>query len=239
MNNNEFLKILIKGFKKYTETGSNSTEKLKIIHGAIKIDLQDLLITNNDLQYGVIGMDTNGGKELKVAGRYITDKSVDIAVIERNKYVGVLEFKFVMQNYSQNSNNYFENMLGQTANMKTCNIPCFQIFVSFENLPYFKDDGKISKIETLSEHNLEKYIMLSKDNEELYFHSPNKTLLIILKNDKIRSSIVGKTKKEYFDLFKSDFNIMYSDKRFNFGNLVIYNDYEKFIKKVVHKIKSI
>jgi hypothetical protein len=144
-----------------------------------------------------------------------------------------------MQNYSQNSNNYFEMMLGQTANMRTMDIPCFQIIVLFENVPYFKDNNGIEKVEILTTHNLEKYIRLSNDNEQTYFHSPNKTLLIILKCDKINSSIIGMTKSQYFQLLQNDCNISYSNKVFNFGDLVIYNDYEKFIKKVIHRIKSI
>ncbi|MDR3290259.1 MAG: hypothetical protein LBT02_03165, partial [Rickettsiales bacterium] len=82
MNNQEFLRVLIKGFKKFTQTGSNSNEKLKVIHGAIKHDLQNRLSSEGDIQYGVIGLDVDGGKEQKVPGRYITDKSVDICVIE-------------------------------------------------------------------------------------------------------------------------------------------------------------
>jgi hypothetical protein len=144
-----------------------------------------------------------------------------------------------MQNYAQNSPNYFENMLGQTANMQANNIPCFQILVVFEQSPYFGDDGRIKKIETLSKHNLEKYIVLSRDNEDTFFHSPNKTLVIILKNPKIDSLIIGKTKQQYFNYINNTPIILnYSNQLFNFGDLVIYNNYEKFIKKVVHKIKS-
>ena len=60
-------------------------------------------------------------------GRYI-NKNVDIVIYKRTVIAGI-GVKFVMQNYSQNSNNYFENMLGETANIRSKNIPYFQIFV--------------------------------------------------------------------------------------------------------------
>jgi hypothetical protein len=52
-----------------------------------------------------------------------------------------------MQNYSQNSNNYFENMLGETANIRSSNIPYFQIFIIPDEIPYYKKEkGKILRL---------------------------------------------------------------------------------------------
>lgn len=64
------------------------------------------------------------GKEMKLDGRYI-DKVVDITILKNSKPIAGIGVKFVMQNYSQNSNNYFENMLGETANIRCANIPYF------------------------------------------------------------------------------------------------------------------
>ena len=87
-----------------------------------------------------------------------------------------------MQNYSQNSNNYFENMLGETANIRAAKCPYFQIFIILDKLPYYKKDTtkSIQKWETFTEHNASKYVTLSKDNIDVFFHTPNKTLIYVV-----------------------------------------------------------
>ena len=118
MDNQEFL-VVGNSFKKFLETGSRSNEKLKILHGAIAKDLKSRLGN----RYLIQSLGIGNGKEI-IAG------------------IGV---KFVMQNYSQNSNNYFENMLGETANIRCANILYFQIFIIPDKLPYYKNDGTFQK----------------------------------------------------------------------------------------------
>lgn len=120
MNNEEFLSLIGDSFKKYLYTGSRSNEKLKILHGGIAKDLQNRL--GNDYQICSLGI--GNGKEVKLNGRY-TEKVVDITIKKAGKSVAGIGVKFIMQNYSQNSNNYFENMLGETANIRCANIPYF------------------------------------------------------------------------------------------------------------------
>ena len=94
MDNQKFLTVVRDSFKKFLETGSRSNEKLKILHGAIANDLLQRL-----------------GNEETIDGRYL-DKKVDITILKDGNPIAGIGVKFVMQNYSQNSNNYFENMLG-------------------------------------------------------------------------------------------------------------------------------
>ena len=122
MDNQEFLTVVGNSFKKFLETGSRSNEKLKILHGAIAEDLKERLGNG----YYVQSLGVGNGKELKLYGRYI-DKAVDITILKNCNPIAGIGVKFVMQNYSQNSNNYFENMLGETANIRCANIPYFQI----------------------------------------------------------------------------------------------------------------
>lgn len=144
-----------------------------------------------------------------------------------------------MSNYKQNSNNYFENMLGETANIRSAKIPYFQIFIIPDSIPYFKKGGEIAKPEKINEHNLKKYIVLSKDNVTEFLHTPNKTLVFIvhIQNNDGRKFA---DKKEYEEFYLSnEFDITVSDLKFDFGNSVIYNNYETFIQKVVYTIKSL
>jgi hypothetical protein len=117
---------------------SRSTAKLKPLHGAIAQDIANRLGNN----YIVKSQGYGDDKEASIKGRYV-DKMVDITIKDRSTRhdVAGIAVKFVMQNYSQNSNNYFENMLGETANIRTANCPYFQIFIILDKLPYYKNSG--------------------------------------------------------------------------------------------------
>ena len=165
-------------------------------------------------------------------------KKVDITIKKENKAIAGIAVKFVMQNYSQNSNNYFENMLGETANIRCNHIPYFQIFIILDKLPYYNKDGEIRKWELFTQHNISKYEALSNDEIETYYHTPNKTLIFVIH---IPDNENLKTKKEYLSFYKeTNFNIELSKNKYNdFGNSVILNDYETFINKVFHTIMAL
>ena len=150
--------------------------------------------------------------------------------------------KFVMQNYAQNSNNYFENMLGETANIRASSTPYFQIFIIPEVLPYFKDSGEIGRWEEFSEYHMKKYCALAKDNTAIFPHTPNKTLLYVVQIHPKANSV--QTKTEYFNYYKDlipkltikSADCSYPD--FELGGTVIINDYQAFINKVYHTIMA-
>lgn len=233
MDNQEFLTVVGNSFKKFLETGSRSNEKLKILHGAIAKDLKNRL----GLGYSVQSLGIGNGKEMKIDGRYI-DKAVDITILKGTKTIAGIGVKFVMQNYSQNSNNYFENMLGETANIRCANIPYFQIFIIPDKLPYYKNDGTFQKWEEFSSHNSSKYITLSKDDIQTSIHTPTKTLLFVVHLPEIKEDI--KDKKEYVNCYSNYDNMYVRESQVQYGNFssaVIYNDYEDFASKVVHYIQ--
>lgn len=236
MNNSQFLAILKKSFIKYLETGARSNKKLGILHGAISADLQERL---NDNNYSVYSLGYGLEKEHKINGRYV-DKAVDITVEENSEPVAGIAVKYVMSNYSQNSNNYFENMLGETANIRCAKIPYFQIFIIPDKIPYFDKDGNISKWETINKHNLNKYIKLSNDDIDTYLHTPNKTLVFIVHIQDKNSDAKIFNWQTYVDYYSNnDFDMTKSALSLNFGSTIVYNDYDKFIDKVVHAIKSL
>ncbi len=233
MDNQEFLTVVGSSFKKFLETGSRSNEKLKILHGAIARDLKERLGTG----YYVQSLGVGNGKEMKLDGRYI-DKVVDITILKGTQPIAGIGVKFVMQNYSQNSNNYFENMLGETANIRCANIPYFQIFIIPDKLPYYKNDGTIQKWEEFTRHNSSKYITLSNDDIQTSIHTPTKTLLFVVHFPEIRSHVQDKNEyKRYYEQDES-FEVCESPIEYGtFSSAVIHNDYDDFANKVVHYIK--
>lgn len=233
--NQNFLRILKDAFIKCLKSSPRSNEKLKVLHPAIAKDISACF---NDSQYEVNSLSENSKHEKIIAGRYL-DKRVDITVCLNDKPIAGIAVKFVMSNYSQNSNNYFENMLGETANIRSANIPYFQIFCIFDKIPYFDKSGEITKWEEITFHNLDKYIQLSQDNIDCFYHTPNKTLICVAhisapQQNKIHNR---ETYKDYY--CNTQFNLTFSTKNFEFGKAVIYNDYATFINKIVYAIKSI
>ena len=236
MDNTQFLEILKQSFITYLSTSARSNKKLEILHGAISKDLHERL---QDHKYSIYSLGHETGKERKIIGRYI-DKAVDITITEDNKPIAGIAVKYVMSNYSQNSNNYFENMLGETANIRSAKIPYFQIFVIPDKIPYFDKYGAISKWENINEHNLKKYIKMSNDNTNDFLHTPNKTLIFIVHIKDNNPITAVSCKQEYTEYYlHNDFAMTVSALNFDFGNTIIYNDYDKFIQKVVYAIKSV
>jgi hypothetical protein len=239
MNNEQFLDVLTKSFRIYLQTDARSNKKLKVLHPAIANAILKQLNKLSSDNYSVASLDSNGGKEAKIDGRY-HGKKVDIVILNNGNPVAGVAIKFVMRNYSQNSNNYFETMLGETVNIRTNKIPYFQIVIFFEETPYFNKEKKIIKWQKITENNIHKYITLSKDEPKAYFHTPDKTLLYLVK-------------LPHYPAYEDDMYILdfetyknyYKDKRIEISNNakdyifeegIIINDLEKFVKKITHLI---
>jgi len=236
MNNEIFLKVIGKSFLKFLETSARSNKKLEILHGAIAEDIKNRL---GD-EYTVSSLGLGEGKEAKMMGRYI-DKVVDITISKNNQDLAGIAIKFVMNNYSQNSNNYFENMLGETANIRANNKKYFQIIILPEQMPYYNNEGSIKKWEKITDNNIDKYIKLSRDNEDVYFHTPVKTLIFIVKFPDLDINEI-KTKTSYKNYYLNMDNVSLEVSNSiseNFGDRIILNNYEDFIEKVVFSIRSI
>lgn len=226
---------LINSYSKYKEFGERSNKKLVILHGEIAKYIKSKLGET----FSVKSLGFGNGKESKIKGRY-SDKNVDITVLKDDKPIAGIGVKFVMQNYSQNSVNYFENMLGETANIRSNKIAYFQIFVIPEIIPYYKQGGVFKNWETFSLHNAKKYLILSKDDIDTFVHTPTKTLLYVVSLPEIAGKLDKKI--DYVNYYNSieELTIQTSKKDFgNFESSVIFNNYELFIEKIIHYIKSI
>lgn len=233
MANQMFLHSVERSFKAYLEVGtSRSTAKLKPLHGFIA---QDLYIRLGE-DYQIHAQGYGDDHEKVIPGRY-QKKAADIAIYQNGRPLAGIAVKFVMQNYKQNSVNYFEGMLGETANVRCAGIPYFQMLILLDRLPYFsKSGGRLMHWETINQHNLDKYIVLSQDNPAQFFHSPDKTLVFIVH---CQSCPELDAKEAYFDFYRQHPQLELSEFPFeNFGRGVILNDYDRFITKVCHAIQA-
>ncbi len=231
--NKKFLNCIKKSFKKFLESSSGSNKKLKALHPCIANIIKAKLGDG----YTIKSLDENKGKEEKVAGRYY-DKRIDIAIMNNNKCLAGIAVKFVMNNYSQNSNNYFENMLGETANIRTGGIKYFQVLVIPNKIPYFNKQDIINKWEVITKNNLNKYVKLADDNADIFYHTPDKTLIFIIDFPALDKYKI-KNKQQYKSFYINNIDFKIANISTNFGNGVILNDIDKFANKISHLIKSI
>lgn len=234
MNNEGFLTAISKSFNEFIQSGtSRSTRKLKPLHGFIAKDMA----MRFGREYRIVSQGWEDDRETDIQGRYI-DKKVDITILRSDKPVCGIGVKFVMQNNSQNSNNYFENMLGETANIRAGKCPYFQVLVILSKLPYYNRNKEITRWETFSEHNAKKYRILSNDNPDIFYHTPNKTLIYVVdlpENKELR------TLSDYRSYYSQNVPHITASNAIenNFGNAVILNDYETFAEKVYHTVMAL
>lgn len=239
MNNlsQHFIDCLSESFEKFLIYGSNSNKKLYPIHSTIAQDIINMLDSANRYSIKALGIGNN--KEGTLQGRYM-DKKTDIVIYKDQVPICGIAVKFVMQNYSQNSNNYFENMLGETANIRTKGIPYFQVFVILDQLPHYDDKKKIKHWEVFNEHYMKKYVKLSNDNTDLYLHTPNKTLLFVVRPEITNYNLTDRN--EYTNYYLRNPKLTISPTAHLYGRMsqnVILNDYDCFIRKIYHTIMSL
>jgi hypothetical protein len=112
------------------------------------------------------------------------------------------------------------------------------VFILLDKLPYYDKAKNIRKWEEFTAHNAAKYITLSHDNIDAFFHTPNKTLIYIV-HIPPKDSLLTQT--AYMDYYKElDFQVMQSPNSLGcYGNAIIVNNYELFREKVYHTIKAL
>ena len=133
-------------------------------------------------------------------------------------------------------------MLGETANIRASKCPYFQIFIILEKLPYYKNNGELSKWEEFTDHNIIKYCTMSNDDIDVFLHTPNKTLIYVVQVLPEVDEQQIDSKEKYFEYYKLNEPFvkltMHQYPQIKDGGAVIINDYEKFIDKVFYTIKS-
>ena len=237
----KFRKSLEEGYKKYLSVHPRSSKKIEPIHQCIsEIILSKLGGEKKGFSIKSMGIDDN--KEFSVEGKYFS-KNIDITILYNNEPISGLGFKFITSNYKQNSNNYFENMLGETANLKRADFLYGQVLVFKHKMPYYSSDKKtFTKIEHINEKNLAKYVKLHNDNVPLLYHKPDIIFLTFIETGDeaefekvVKLNEQGKPKK----INKSDFHkkqIKRVKVKFIATNKLSKKDFSKetldFLKKV-------
>ena len=161
---NKFLKAINASFAAYNKKGgARSNKKLVPIHKF----LSEIIIEKLRNGYSIKSLGIGDGKEATVDGKYYP-KDLDVAVFKDNKIIATVSFKFVTSNYKQNANNYFEGLMGETANIRRQNIGFAHFLVLRGHTPYYSKNkgnlrGKQKGTEIISEKHLQKYIKLFND----------------------------------------------------------------------------
>lgn len=175
-----FLTAISKTFKAYNTFGARSNKKLIPVHKWFA----DVIEGKLGKDYSVKSLGKDG--EFKLDGKYYP-KTLDISIFRNKKIITAISFKFVTSNYKQNSNNYFENLLGETANIRRVNVGFAHFLVLRSHTPYYDKNkgnlrGKEKKIEILKESDLAKYINLFNDLD--FPHKPEVLGMAIIDFDK-------------------------------------------------------
>ncbi|MGC8579767.1 MAG: hypothetical protein ACP5MB_06890 [bacterium] len=182
-----FIGAINTSFEEYNKKGARSTAKLIPVHSFIAEYLYEQL----GKDYKIYSQGFKRGEEYTIDGKYYPKKEDIVVLNPKNDPLIAISFKFVTSNYKQNSNNYFENLLGETANIRRKNIGFAHLLVLRGHTPYYNKNagnkrGKQIKIEVLTNENIAKYVKLFNDDD--YPHKPDVLgILIVDYNDKTRS----------------------------------------------------
>ncbi len=153
------LSAVQKAYQRYVNSGPRSTSKIKALHGWVIDELESIL----GIDYQIQGLSDSGGGEAKVQGKYYP-KNVDVAIWRSGTTLGVVSVKFVMTNYNQNKTNYFEQQLGETANLRSNDIVFGHIMLRTHPTPYLKRDGVVKQNEQVNDGAIELYARLAQDH---------------------------------------------------------------------------
>lgn len=220
---NNFLSAIGASFLAYNKkSGARSNKKLIPVHKF----LSEAVLSKLGKNFTIKSLGIGDGKEATIEGKYYP-KDIDVAIFKGNKIIATVSFKFVTSNYKQNANNYFENLMGETANIRRQNIGFAHFLVLRGHTPYYSKNkgnlrGKEKKIEIIKEKDLQKYIKLYKDMD--FPHKPDLIGICILDFDK-------NNKPKFVNL--NDFDFSSETKK------LLENDFSlnKFLNKFTHLIK--
>lgn len=161
-----FLAAMQESYRMVQQYGVRSNQKTRVLHGWVQEELGREL--GND--YAFTGQSPDNTLEANVGGMYY-DKNVDVLIARNGQELGVISIKFVISNYWQNSINYFEQQVGETANLRRRNIVYGNLFCVTNPIPYKNRAGDITRLETIREHDIQRYARLRADHEHI--HAPD------------------------------------------------------------------
>jgi hypothetical protein len=157
-----FEEAIAQSYQLYQEKGPRSPEKLRPLHGWFAETLRNRL---DPQRFSIQDLNTEGG-EAQIEGRYFP-KRVDIAILSKKDEAPLVavSVRFVGSNFKQNANNYFENLLGECANLRRRKIGFAHFLILPVRLPYKRRTGEIKREEEVNQNDLSKYFALFDDDE--------------------------------------------------------------------------
>jgi hypothetical protein len=221
-----FIEAVSESFEKYQEHGARSNEKLKPLHLEVAKLLKEIWHESN-YKIHYLG---DGSKEIAVEGKYYP-KNIDICVTDNKKPIFCLGIKFVTSNYKQNANNYFENMMGETANIQAVkDLPYAQLIVLRYETPYYKKGGEVMKTEIINEKDIQKYLNLVFDFPQAHRPFGIGVLLTDINEETASVSVI---KPE--TVFKSDFAKLMNEKLSLEG---LFREIQTYRNFLIHKAQQ-
>lgn len=149
----QYLKLFSEQFEK-VEKNPNITRSSNLLlpmHSAIAEQIE---------KYGYMTRSLKN-KEYTYVGPY-GNKKLDIAIFKNNKLIAAIMFKGIRSEYNKNSNNYFENMRGESQLLIDGQIPVYQVIFIPTQVKHKKTNGEII---------LEKPTLESTNNYSNYINS--------------------------------------------------------------------
>jgi len=177
--------------------GPRSNKKAKVLHGWVLQELRRVL----DTEYNISGLSRESSSEESVTGIYYS-KNVDVAITRNGIDIGVVSIKFINSNFKQNANNYFEQQMGETANLRKNDIVFGHLLCVTEPIPYNDRAGNLTKSESIRNIDVLKYLMLSRDH--LHFHAPDVQALCVVSLDLENKEIKGLCTREQLPNLSND-----------------------------------
>ena len=190
--NQRFLTAMQQSYRMVQTYGTRSNQKIKVLHGWVQDELRRELGSN----YTLTGQSLTSKHEENVDGMYY-EKKVDVLVSRDGQELGVVSIKFVISNYWQNSINYFEQQIGETANLRRRNIVYGNLFCVTNPIPYKNRDGVITRNERVRDHDIQRYASLRSDHEHI--HAPDEMAIGVV-NVIDYSAVTGVTNPRTLDI---------------------------------------
>jgi hypothetical protein len=151
----KFLNVVRLATENFFLHGSRSSKKVDTIHFYIKEELEQKI-----QQFKQLNKDNNDYLEVKVECKIPSinesnNKRCDVVVFKNNIPFIVFPVKFIMSNYKQNKNNFWENLTGEIMHLKYANqeLNIIPLNIIFSSVPYLNNKKMIVKFENITIEN--------------------------------------------------------------------------------------
>ncbi len=138
-----FLKMINRAFYEYNLHGARSSKKVDFIHTYLAKEITNVFNDNN----------YKTKLECKIPSyNASSNKQCDITLFYNDNALAIFPVKFIMSNYLQNKNNYWEALTGEVIHLRWANptLLIYPINIMFSSVPYLKRNKIITRYENIS-----------------------------------------------------------------------------------------